>query len=75
MFQSLGIRNSFWRVRLDRVALVYGWMIFLGFAVITIATLVGILRADPSGGLIADSQVHQQEDITHELYTQELTLR
>lgn len=75
MFQSLGIRNSFWRVRLDRVALVYGWTIFLGFAVIPIATLVGILRADPSGGLIVNAQVHQQEDITHKLFTQEVTLR
>ena len=75
MFQSLGIRNSFWRVRLDRVALVYGWTIFLGFAVIPIATLVGILRADPSGGLIANTQVPKQEDITHKLFTQEVMLR
>ena len=75
MFQSLGIRNSFWRVRLDRLALVYGWAIFLGFAVIPIATLSGILIADPTGGLIANAQVPQQELIAHELFTPEVTLR
>ena len=75
MFQSLGIRNSFWRVRLDRLALVFGWAIFLGFAVIPIATLSGILIADPTGGLIANAQVPQQELIAHELFTQEVTLR
>ena len=75
MFQSLGIRNSFWRVRLDRFALVYGWMVFLGFAVIPIATLVGILKADPSGGLIVHSQTLQQDATVYELFTQEVTLR
>jgi len=50
MFQSMGLRNSLWRKRLDRVALAYGWAIFIGFAVIPIATLAGILKEDPLGG-------------------------
>lgn len=41
MFQSVGLRNQRWRAILDRAALVYGWGIFLGFASIPIAVLVG----------------------------------
>ncbi len=44
MFQTLGLRNKLWRPRLDKVALVYGWIVFLGFAVIPVATLAGILK-------------------------------
>lgn len=51
MFQSVGLRNTLWRARLDKVALVYGWVVFLGFAVIPVATLAGFLKEDPSGGL------------------------
>ncbi|MDQ8208626.1 succinate dehydrogenase cytochrome b subunit [Coraliomargarita sp. SDUM461003] len=51
MFQSVGLRNSLWRKRLDRVALVYGWVVFLGFAIIPIATMAGLLKKDPTGGL------------------------
>lgn len=43
MFQSVGIRNEKWRYRLDRVAVVYGWVVFLGFAAIPVAVLAGIL--------------------------------
>ena len=75
MFQSLGIRNSFWRIRLDRFALFYGWTVFLGFAIIPIAALAGILTADPSGGLTSHAQILKNEAIAHELYSQELTLR
>ena len=50
MFQSMGLRNSLWRKRLDRVALAYGWVIFLGFAIIPVATLAGVLKEDPTGG-------------------------
>ncbi len=50
MFQSVGLRNRIWRTRLDRVALIYGWAIFLGFAAIPLATLAGILKEDPTGG-------------------------
>jgi succinate dehydrogenase / fumarate reductase, cytochrome b subunit len=44
MFQSVGLRNKVWRPRLDRAALVYGWVVFLGFAVIPVASLSGILK-------------------------------
>lgn len=50
MFQSMGLRNTLWRKRLDKVALVYGWVIFLGFAIIPVATMAGILKEDPTGG-------------------------
>ncbi len=50
MFQSVGLRNSLWRKRLDKIALIYGWVIFLGFAIIPVATLAGILKEDPTGG-------------------------
>jgi succinate dehydrogenase / fumarate reductase cytochrome b subunit len=51
MFQTLGLSNRNWRARLDRIALLYGWVVFLGFAAIPAATLTNILQADPSGGL------------------------
>ena len=51
MFQTVGLRNGLWRKRLDVVALVYGWVVFLGFAIIPLATLTGVLEKDPSGGL------------------------
>jgi len=54
MFQSVGLRNSLWRKRLDRVALVYGWVVFLGFAIIPVAVFAGLLEKDPSGGLTAE---------------------
>lgn len=57
MFQSVGLRNTLWRKRLDRLALVYGWVVFLGFAIIPLATMAGILKADPSGGLASGSPV------------------
>ena len=55
MFQSVGLRNTLWRKRLDRVALVYGWVVFLGFAIIPHATLAGVLKSDPTGGLATES--------------------
>ena len=51
MFQSVGLRNGLWRKRLDRVALAYGWIVFLGFAIIPISVMVGFLEKDPTGGL------------------------
>lgn len=55
MFQSVGLRNSLWRKRLDRAALVYGWIVFLGFAIIPLAVLAGLLDKDPSGGLAVET--------------------
>ncbi len=51
MFQSVGLRNGLWRKRLDRVALAYGWIVFLGFAIIPISVMTGLLKKDPTGGL------------------------
>jgi succinate dehydrogenase / fumarate reductase cytochrome b subunit len=44
MFQTVGLRNQLWRARLDRFALSYGVVVFLGFAVIPVAALTGILK-------------------------------
>lgn len=55
MFQSVGLRNALWRKRLDVVALAYGWVVFLGFAIIPLATLAGMLEKDPSGGLASET--------------------
>ncbi len=51
MFQTVGLRNKIWRKRLDLVALAYGWVVFIGFAVIPLAVLTGLLQMDPTGGL------------------------
>ena len=40
MFQSLGFRNEIWRSKLNRFALGYGLVIFLGFISIPVASLV-----------------------------------
>jgi succinate dehydrogenase / fumarate reductase cytochrome b subunit len=50
MFQTVGLRNAVWRKRLDRIALLYGWVIFLGFAIIPISSMAGLLKKDPTGG-------------------------
>jgi succinate dehydrogenase / fumarate reductase cytochrome b subunit len=39
MFQTLGLRNERWRTPLDRMAVAYGWVIFLGFASIPVHVL------------------------------------
>lgn len=44
MFQSLGLRNAVWRIRLDRVALVVALVVFVGFASIPLASLAGLLE-------------------------------
>lgn len=51
MFQTMGLRNKAWRKRLDLLALGYGWVVFLGFAVIPLAVLANFLQYDPTGGL------------------------
>jgi succinate dehydrogenase / fumarate reductase cytochrome b subunit len=58
MFQTVGLRNKQWRARLEKSALIYGWAIFLGFAVIPVATLAGILKADPTGGAPESAVAH-----------------
>ena len=44
MFQSLGLRNALWRVRLDAAALVIALIVFMGFASIPLASLLGIIE-------------------------------
>ena len=44
MFQTVGLRNSKWRQFLNRVALGYGLLVFIGFAVIPVAVLSGFLE-------------------------------
>ena len=44
IFQSVGLRNQRWRVILDKIGLVYAWIIFLGFASIPITVLAGIIK-------------------------------
>ena len=52
MFQSLGLRNALWRSRLDAVALVLAIIVFVGFASIPLAGLLGI-GIEPITPLIA----------------------
>ncbi len=40
MFQTLGWRNEKWRGILDNAALLYGWVVFLGFISIPVAVLI-----------------------------------
>lgn len=63
MFQTVGLRNTLWRARLDKVALVYGWVVFLGFAVIPLATLGGLLKnveqtADAADAIVETVEKH-----------------
>lgn len=46
MFQSIGLRNEYWRGVLGKVAVAYGWLVFLGFAAIPVAVM-----ADYYGGV------------------------
>jgi len=39
MFQSIGLRNEYWRGRLHAIAMAYGWVVFLGFASIPASVL------------------------------------
>lgn len=56
MFQSVGFRNKLWRVRLNKLALIYGWVVFLGFAIIPISVLADHLKMHPDGGLNAGAE-------------------
>lgn len=44
VFQTLGLRNERWRARLDLIAVIYGWVIALGFTSIPLAVLIGQLK-------------------------------
>jgi hypothetical protein len=50
MFQSMGLRNALWRKRLDRFAVAYAVVVFLGFASIPAGVLAGVLtQSNPEG--------------------------
>ncbi len=40
MFQTMGVRNDKWRPFLNKAALAYGWIVYLGFISIPIAVLL-----------------------------------
>lgn len=42
MFQTVGLRNERYRYGLNRAASVYGWIVFLGFAVIPVGVFVSL---------------------------------
>ena len=39
MFQSMGLRNRYWELRLNRFAVAFGWIVFLGFISIPLSVL------------------------------------
>ena len=63
MFQTLGLRNKDWRKRLDVAALAYGWIVFLGFAVIPLAVMGGLLKMDQ--GVESEAPVVSMTDAHH----------
>lgn len=44
MFQTLGLRNSTWLPRLNGIARLCGFLVFIGFAIIPLSVLTGILE-------------------------------
>lgn len=55
LFQTLGLRNRYWKGMLDKIALFYGLIVFIGFASIPVATLTGYL--EPSNPSSDDQEV------------------
>lgn len=44
MFQTIGFRNQHWRALFDAGAVVYGWLIFLGFISTPVAVMMGWVK-------------------------------
>ena len=44
IFQTLGLRNSSWKPRLDALATSYGWIVFVGFVSVPISVLAGVVK-------------------------------
>lgn len=65
MFQSLGWRNKQWRGLLDKAALGYGVVIFLGFAAIPVAVLAGALKPVTNLTPVAHSTVSSPATLPH----------
>lgn len=51
MFQTVGLRNSKWKNRIDSFAITYGWVIFLGFISVPVCVFLskfGIINTFPN---------------------------
>lgn len=48
VFQSLGLRNEKWRSILNKLALVYGLVVLLGFVAIPAGVLAGVIKNKPT---------------------------
>ena len=44
MFPTVGLCNKNWKQLMDRLALVYGLVVFIGFAAVPVAVLTGVLE-------------------------------
>lgn len=44
MFQTMGLRNSKWKNRIDSFAIGYGWVVFLGFISVPLCVLLSKLN-------------------------------
>lgn len=60
LFQTMGLRNRRWKVGTDRLAALYAWVVFIGFASIPIATQIGYLdyswEQDPETAVDLDTE-------------------
>ena len=61
MFQSLGFRNEKWRYRLNRSAIVSVWVIFIGFAILPIAGLLGWIKPLDAENFANDYNISKKE--------------
>jgi succinate dehydrogenase / fumarate reductase cytochrome b subunit len=50
MFQTLGLRNKKWKPAMDKFAITYGWIIFIGFIANPVAVMTGILQKPENAG-------------------------
>jgi succinate dehydrogenase / fumarate reductase cytochrome b subunit len=66
MFQSMGLRNKLWRKRLDRFAVVYAVVVFLGFASIPAGVLAGVLTQSNPEGNAAKASVEVVSEVVVE---------
>jgi len=66
MFQSMGLRNELWRKRLDRFAVAYAVVVFLGFASIPAGVLAGVLTQSNPEGNAAKASVEVVSEVAVE---------
>lgn len=53
MFQSLGLRNATWRAHLGKIAVIVAALVFIGFASLPTAALLGLFDSCTSGACAA----------------------